>query len=718
MESPTFAGFAGHSIRGYRRQFLHTLTRLTSLIDGTSLRLEGFEDFDVLRNGDVIETVQIKDRSNSLTVSDLLPFFKRSSDSMNRHQFLMFFIASFGPIGPSLIQAVEEPTAMGNVHRQIASGLGLKDDQVIELLSRTRVLKLSEEEQIQKCIEFLVSSPPAADPRAALELLLFWILKAAETGQCIDKTNLIDEIHNVGRFVTTRLHQDRNWGTVIEPLDYSFSEEIDREKVAADYFQGVGANYQHILADCDVPRPEIVATALRELAQNQVVVFHGASGQGKSTQALRFLHDQAGLSPRLLIRHLSSPEHALEVALALDGFGTAIQRKVWVCIDTPPGNTNWLSLVERMRTRQWVYLIVCVREEDLNLVPLQQKTQMGQVSMSFARPEAERIFGELWVRGFNNQFLSFEDAWIRFGEQGPLLEFIYLVTHGAMLHERLFDQVTQIRDEVNTGARHADELLVLRVMSFASQFGSRLSVRRLRTYTTVPDLDRVLHKLENEFWLRRVQSDDALEAVHPLRSQVLTDIFSNEFRDYDERVAQTALAVVLEEDLGQFLINLFASQPGSHSKVLLALAAYRATNWNGVAGVFDALLWLGIRRYAVNCRELIASARNRFGRGWMAVLDIDIAQVSAASSEQRLFDLLEQSRGKEMRIRRGILGSASPARRRFGKRLRIGSKHNHLSCLGQRPMSNCRMLESYSSGADSTALTFRATSGQTLKLFL
>ena len=36
---------------------------------------------------------------------------------------------------------------------------------------------------------------------------------------------------------------------------------------------------------------------------------------------------------------------------------------------------------------------------------------------------------------------TFEDAWLAYGEKGPLLEFVYLLTQGETLEKRLKSQI-------------------------------------------------------------------------------------------------------------------------------------------------------------------------------------------------------------------------------------------------------------------------------------
>jgi hypothetical protein len=59
------------------------------------------------------------------------------------------------------------------------------------------------------------------------------------------------------------------------------------------------------------------------------------------------------------------------------------------------------------------------------------------------------------------------------------MEFVYLVTQGDSLRERLQQQVKRIQDEVRAGRCSDIELAFLRLVSVASAFEARLKLKEI-----------------------------------------------------------------------------------------------------------------------------------------------------------------------------------------------------------------------------------------------
>lgn len=92
--------------------------------------------------------------------------------------------------------------------------------------------------------------------------------------------------------------------------------------------------------------------------------MHGASGQGKTALAYRYLHDFVPESWRFDIRLIESRTRALSVVQALIGHLGAIGVPAYVYVDVPPGEQFWLELVKALAGFSLVRIIVTIREED------------------------------------------------------------------------------------------------------------------------------------------------------------------------------------------------------------------------------------------------------------------------------------------------------------------------------------------------------------------
>ena len=97
---------AAAALRGYRLQTLYILSRLMNAEGREHLfRPEGKEDLDIYTSdGQLLETVQVKAITDSLTLSDFSPkedsaFFKRSLSNLKANPDSTIRVVSFGPIG-------------------------------------------------------------------------------------------------------------------------------------------------------------------------------------------------------------------------------------------------------------------------------------------------------------------------------------------------------------------------------------------------------------------------------------------------------------------------------------------------------------------------------------------------------------------------------------------------------------------------------------------
>jgi len=100
-------GGGSAALRGYRLQTLYILSRLTNVESREHIfRPEGKEDLDIYSSsGQLLETVQVKAYTSSLTLSDFSPqtdssFFRRSLRTFGDHPDSKIRIVGFGPIGP------------------------------------------------------------------------------------------------------------------------------------------------------------------------------------------------------------------------------------------------------------------------------------------------------------------------------------------------------------------------------------------------------------------------------------------------------------------------------------------------------------------------------------------------------------------------------------------------------------------------------------------
>lgn len=467
-------------------------------------------------------------------------------------------------------------------------------------------------------------------------------------GGAVPTTAILEQFPQLREFQEQFHQRDRRWrdlepklinspGTVyvegftsITPIENEDVEAQERETLSNEFYRGISARYKHILAAVDKPRPNKLNEINQKFKENQLVIVHGASGQGKTTLAYRYLHDFFRDHQRFQVQVVEGRKDALNIANALARQAKESEIPIAVYLDVAPNDVGWDELVKQLSSHRNIQTLVTIREEDFRRTSISgAELQFSAVELRFDRPEAAEIYQFLVDTEKPTQFLDFDDAWNRFGGEGPLMEFVYLVTQGNSLREKLRQQVRQIQDEVRSGKRSEAELKLLRLVSVASAFEARLKVRELVLSLKLPEPQRTLEVMEKEYYLLKTIKKGAwVGGLHPIRSGILADILTDPtFYPWSE-TATECLPFIVDQDVSNFLLYAFSRYRTELEPLLNALDSYQPRQWVAIAGVVRALIWLGIKEYVETNQQLITDTQAVVSSGWQMVLNGDIAGAS------------------------------------------------------------------------------------------
>ena len=621
------------ALQGYRRQALYTLARVLHGGPDLVFQPEGSEDLAVYGpDGTLVEAVQVKSYAEPLVLSDFGPrkegsFFRRAADLTSRPDVAVR-VASFGPVGPELRGAwAGEGRHRDEVTRKLREA-GLRADAPARLYDYVEWEEVREDDLTGVVFDFLRDSPVGGEPGNAFNLLVSWLYVAAEQQQRITYGALIQKINDVGRYLAERATHHQEWFTTIHPLLDELPDDTDRAALAEEFYRGVSARYLDILAGNDVERPGKLAAIHAAFESGaRTVIVHGASGQGKSTLAYRYLHDFVPEAWRFAVRAVESRVHALRVATALSGHLRAIGAPMYVHVDVTPRDLDWPELVRSLVQHENVRVLVTIREEDFaRLGPAGAELRFPHtIPLSLDRDEARAIYTQLTARHPADHFIAFDDAWQRFGGEGPLLEFVHLLTQSESLRDRLSSQVRRLKNEVRERRMSPEELRFLHLVSVANAYEARADVVGLAAELQLAHPALTLELLEREYLLRRSADGRYAEGLHPIRSAVLAEELSDPTFHPWAATAVQVLAHLPEDDLEPFLLYAFSRHPADVEALVQRVPALALSTWRGVGGVTRALLWLGVREYAIENEPLIREVSERVGDGWWTTLNFDIA---------------------------------------------------------------------------------------------
>jgi len=82
-------------------------------------------------------------------------------------------------------------------------------------------------------------------------LLLYWSFEKSEQRRRIRREDVIEKIQQVGLYLSERHHHHQEWFTSIQPIADTPPQETVLEQLREEFFSGVSARYEHILAGLD-----------------------------------------------------------------------------------------------------------------------------------------------------------------------------------------------------------------------------------------------------------------------------------------------------------------------------------------------------------------------------------------------------------------------------------------------------------------------------------
>ncbi len=249
--------------RGYRLQALYTLSRILEPHESSNLifQPEGEEDLAIFDATDcLIEVIQVKAYSTNLILSSLSPnkvdsFFYRVNDLLQGMPALNI---------TNLLQASQID---GQERRRVAQRLSehrfLSESEARALLNQLQIVSVEEANLRQGVFTALKNLCTGVDPEPAFEMLNYWLYTCAESKHRVTQRDVINRVNAIGRFLAERAIYHREWFTSIIPIEDSTLEAQDQAALSHEFYRGISAQYDHILANVDKPR----FSKLNEIAQ-------------------------------------------------------------------------------------------------------------------------------------------------------------------------------------------------------------------------------------------------------------------------------------------------------------------------------------------------------------------------------------------------------------------------------------------------------------------
>lgn len=589
--------------KGFSSQTLYIAYRLISLNDKYNIYPETIEDLMIKEENNIKELVQVKNLSTDLSLSDLSPknddsFFKRVLKY--KEDDIKIKIVSFGNIGPELQGLVEKNEKdIKSIYDKFMK-YNYKKDEIEWILKKLEIEKVYEKELNELIIkEIKKDYITGIAPNIIFEHLISYISSLSKLKGNTNYNLWNTKVQNIIKDIMAIQGMYAQYGkTIININDYKSSKTI--EELKKEYYEGVDASPAHIRNGLDLIREKWLKKIEDSFENNNIVIIKGESGQGKSSLAYRYLLDNYIEDNIFIINHVIDEKQAEDIVMAINGLSSNKTDEIIVYIDIVPYDKNWKWIIEQIYSRNYnIKVLLTIREEDYRRSNLEKyRFKDSIIELELDIEEAKQLFEK-----YNFQkFLNFDEAWKRFGEKGPLMEFIYLLNENETLEEKLTTQIDNIIDNEKDSDNWLKFLLIV---SYAGKENLRIDLNQIVRTVNSNNVSKMMKNMQKEYLIRITEETNTIVTTHAVRAKLLEKIIKLKYSYNDENLLIDCLKCT--KDFSQvLLVEYFYNHYSSNLDSLVKkLSKEDFERWTSFASVIASLLWLDTYSFYNNCKEEI-----------------------------------------------------------------------------------------------------------------
>ncbi|OUM88449.1 MAG: hypothetical protein BAA01_01095 [Bacillus thermozeamaize] len=617
--------------RGYSSQTLYIASRIISEPENYEFYPEQLEDLLIKQDGHIIEVVQVKDLSSPLTLSHLAStkesksergFFKRiCSLRYAEPMFKTIRIVYFGELGAELYGfSIGNTSDKKKIFDKLINEHELSSDEASWILSKLvfqKVEKKALEEQIMNQLKSFVSTMAA--PELAKTLLVQYVAELSKSRSYTSLTLWQEKIYRIGNDIAAMDGYFKEYQKSITRL-CDITSEKSIEELRQEFSHGVSAHPAHIRNNLDLVRIEWLEKIASSLDKHKAVIVKGVSGQGKTALCLRFILNNYHEQLVFCVTHIQSSRQAENLVNVLQGI-TRHTQDIIVYIDVNPGEPNWTLLLQELQLRGIsVPILVSIREEDFKLSKVDSsKIVFDEIDLKLSKEEAQNIFTSITSNKPHPIFRSFEDAWCQFGEEGPFLEFMYLLNNNQTLRQRLEAQIDRLISENVPDSW----LMLLNLVCYAGRIGSPVSFENVKRESNCENAIAAIHRMSKEYLIKSSEDGFYIEALHPLRASIICDILSDRMAVDSSEILIKCLKCVGKRYPQLLLMDYFTQKP-YNSALIKQIANIPCRDWTVFASMLKTMLWLDVKIYVERNQKVFEDLITKKGTQWIIFSPIDI----------------------------------------------------------------------------------------------
>lgn len=427
-----------------------------------------------------------------------------------------------------------------------------------------------------------------------------------------------------------------------------------------DYFEGKRTRTSHIFSGLDVYRPVWMERIDKAINNSRICILRSSSGQGKSSLMFRYAYENWIAENTFSLQVAETMEQAEKVCNYLS-FRSGLGLPILLLIDNADWKTKYWPVIAGKCAELGIYVIMTTRNEDWIRFSDETLTNFEILEPELDLEEAINIFNSFKQKQkIHSSLESPEWAYERIGEPHLLIEYVYLITHGEMLEERLKEQIKQISSQKEDPAK----IEILRKSSLAHALGIPLVINKLmKEIQFKEDPQQVLKSINDEYV---ILENGNISGLHWVRSNHLVELLHD---TYPEPTV-TALSLINSippDYIPLYVSNALSRQDINKEEFLEGLIeSTKKINLKDINKIIDGIYEAGERQFFQANKSIFDEAYELAGASGVFIFSFDfmpviksdyIDSVIESTKDDKRSDnllLLKEQSAKAINIKRGL----------------------------------------------------------------
>lgn len=628
---------------GFSSQTIYIASRLLNETEKLDFYPESIEDLMLKDENEIIELIQVKNYKSDLSLSDFKPqdedsFLKRVLKY--RSDKLIAKVISFGNIGEELKGALNKETRYIRSISKKLSDYGYNSEDVEWILQHLIIEKVNEKELKEKIYEKLKDNFSISTSISVFfSYLISYINTLSRNSEKTNKETWDKIVYNIIDSLVSIDSIHKQFGKTLFSLS-SFTTNKSIEEQEEEYKNGFDAKPYYIKNNLDIYRKKWISAIEESFKYNDVVLIRGLSGQGKSSIAYRYLLDNYNENSIFIVKNLSDFKEAKDIISVLEGLSINSYCESILYLDVKPYDKSWKIILDHVKDKDTkIKILITIREEDYKRSNISSNLyDYAEIELTLEKGEAEEIYNTY----DSEYFVNFEDAWKKFGEQGPFMEFIYLLSKNEMLVEKLENQI----DNIIENEENSDEWLrFLLIVSLAGKENFSVNSSKVMEIINSKNFSKMLKNTQKEYLIKVDEESNHILSTHALRASIIVKIIYSKITINKEDIILNTLECV-NDFFPSLVIEHIKDNNISVENTIDRIDEFDNLSWSTYASFVRAMLWVDVYNLYIENKENINTYNQTLGGDFILLFLVDITDLTGFDRKDHI-EKLKKSFSKD-----------------------------------------------------------------------